>query len=186
MPHIVIEHTANLSCLPFETMLSAVTSELADSPEVFDEADLKARVLHVEAFRVGLEDQDRAFIHVTVRILAGRSTSQKKKTSANVLCAACCGTCQPYPPTWWHTSVLRLWTWTLEATVKSSCHDRNRHPTCGRPAEPVDNGGQAGSGPMPKMTHQAIGTEPADVCNDFVADSLLRCHLGVGMVKILE
>lgn len=85
MPHIVIEHTANLSCLPFETMLSAVTSELADSPEVFDEADLKARVLHVEAFRVGLEDQDRAFIHVTVRILAGRSTSQKKDFSERVM-----------------------------------------------------------------------------------------------------
>ncbi|MBL8387846.1 MAG: 5-carboxymethyl-2-hydroxymuconate Delta-isomerase [Hydrogenophaga sp.] len=84
MPHIVIEHTANLSRLPFDKILSAVARELANSPEVFDEADLKARVLHVDAFRVGLEDQGRAFIHVTVRILAGRSASQKKDFSDRV------------------------------------------------------------------------------------------------------
>jgi len=45
MPHIVIEYTPNLVDLPFDAMLAAVTRRLADSPEVADEADLKARVV---------------------------------------------------------------------------------------------------------------------------------------------
>ncbi|MDA7417816.1 5-carboxymethyl-2-hydroxymuconate isomerase [Xenophilus arseniciresistens] len=84
MPHIVIEHTTNLPPLPWDDMLAAVTSELAGSAQVEDEADLKARVLHTDAFRVGLAGQGRAFIHVTVRILAGRSAAQKRDFSDRV------------------------------------------------------------------------------------------------------
>ncbi|MDM0046575.1 5-carboxymethyl-2-hydroxymuconate Delta-isomerase [Variovorax dokdonensis] len=84
MPHIVIEYTPNLPDLPFDAMLAAVTRELAQSPEVGDEADLKARVLRAEAFRVGLADEGRGFIHVTVRILEGRSATAKKDFSDRV------------------------------------------------------------------------------------------------------
>ncbi len=84
MPHIVIEYTPNLGDLPWGAMLDAVTRELADSPEVGDEADLKARVLRTEAFRVGLAPQGRAFVHATVRILAGRSPAAKKEFSERV------------------------------------------------------------------------------------------------------
>jgi 5-carboxymethyl-2-hydroxymuconate isomerase len=84
MPHIVIEYTPNLVDLPFDAMLAAVTRELAQSPEVGDEADLKARVLRAEAFRVGLAEAGMGFIHVTVRILAGRSAAAKKDFSDRV------------------------------------------------------------------------------------------------------
>ena len=84
MPHIVIEHTPNLGELPWEALLADVTRELAACAEVQDEADLKARVHGADAFRVGLVDEGRAFIHVTVRILAGRSAAAKKDFSDRV------------------------------------------------------------------------------------------------------
>jgi 5-carboxymethyl-2-hydroxymuconate isomerase len=85
MPHIVVEYTPNLGELPFDAMLAAVTRQLAASPEIGDEADLKARVVRAEAFRVGLVDEGRGFIHVTLRILAGRSAQAKKDLSQRVL-----------------------------------------------------------------------------------------------------
>ena len=84
MPHIVVEYTPNLGALPLDAMLAAVTRNLAGSPEVGDEADLKARVLCVDRFRVGLADSGRAFIHVTLRILAGRTPEAKKDLGRRV------------------------------------------------------------------------------------------------------
>lgn len=84
MPHIVIEYTPNLTDLPFDAMLAAVTRRLAESPEVQDEADLKARVVRAEWFRVGLADSQRGFIHVTVRIMAGRTDEAKQDFSRRV------------------------------------------------------------------------------------------------------
>lgn len=53
MPHIVVEYTPNLGVLPFDAMLASVTRRLAVRPEIGDEADLKARVVRAEVFRVG-------------------------------------------------------------------------------------------------------------------------------------
>tara|TARA_R110000850_G_scaffold277144_3_gene424065 strand:+ start:30202 stop:30624 length:423 start_codon:yes stop_codon:yes gene_type:complete len=84
MPHIVIEYTPNLTDLPFNAMLDAVTRRLAESTEVQDEADLKARVVRADHFRVGLEDSGRGFIHITIRIMAGRNTQAKQDFSQRV------------------------------------------------------------------------------------------------------
>jgi len=84
MPHIVIEYTPNLVDLPFDAMLADVTRRLAESPEVENEADLKARVVCADWFRVGLADSHRGFIHVTVRIMAGRTEQAKQDFSRRV------------------------------------------------------------------------------------------------------
>ncbi|GAA4348965.1 hypothetical protein GCM10023165_35260 [Variovorax defluvii] len=84
MPHFIIEYTPNLRDLPLDAMLSAVAHRLAGSPHVQDEADLKGRAVRADAFRVGLSDQ-RGFIHVTVRILAGRSSAAKQDFSQRVV-----------------------------------------------------------------------------------------------------
>ncbi len=84
MPHIIVEYTPNLTDLPFDAMLAAVTRRLAESPEVEDEADLKARVIRADWFRVGLADSQRGFIHVIVRILEGRSPQAKRDFSDRV------------------------------------------------------------------------------------------------------
>lgn len=84
MPHIVVEYTPNLGELPFDAMLAAATRHLTGSPEVTDEADLKARVLRAEHFRVGMQDAARGFIHVQLRILAGRTPEAKNDLSKRV------------------------------------------------------------------------------------------------------
>lgn len=84
MPHIIVEYTPNLTDLPFDAMLASVTRRLADSPEVEDEADLKARVIPADKFRVGLADSQRGFIHVTLRILEGRTEEAKRDFSQRV------------------------------------------------------------------------------------------------------
>lgn len=84
MPHIIVEYTPNLGDLPFDAMLAAVTRRLAESAEVQDEADLKARVIRADWFRVGLADSGRGFIHVTVRIMAGRTEQAKQDFSQRV------------------------------------------------------------------------------------------------------
>lgn len=84
MPHIVIDYTPNLGELPFDAMLAAATQALSESPEVQDEADLKARVLRAEHFRVGLADEGRGFLHVQLRILAGRTPAAKADLSRRV------------------------------------------------------------------------------------------------------
>ncbi len=84
MPHIVIEYTPNLGALPFDAMLASTTQALSESPEVQDEADLKARVLRADHFRVGLADHGRGYLHVQLRILAGRTPEAKKDLSRRV------------------------------------------------------------------------------------------------------
>lgn len=85
MPHIIVEYTPNLQNLPFDAMLASVNQRLAESPEVADEADLKARVIPAEHYRVGLVDSGRGFIHVTVRIMAGRNVEAKQDFSQRVV-----------------------------------------------------------------------------------------------------
>lgn len=84
MPHIVVEYTPNLGELPFDAMLAAVTRNLTGSPEITDEADLKARVLRAEHYRVGTADSGRGYIHVQLRILAGRTPEAKDDLSKRV------------------------------------------------------------------------------------------------------
>lgn len=84
MPHIVVEYTPNLGELPFDAMLAAVTRNLAASPEVTEESDLKARVLRAEHYRVGTADDGRGFIHVQLRLLAGRTPEAKRDLSQRV------------------------------------------------------------------------------------------------------
>lgn len=84
MPHIAIDYTPNLGELPFDAMLASVTQALSESPEVQDEADLKARVRRAEHFRVGLADSGRGYLHVQLRLLSGRTPEAKKDLSHRV------------------------------------------------------------------------------------------------------
>lgn len=85
MPHIIVEYTPNPRNLPFDAMLASVNHHLAQSPEVADEADLKARVIPAQHYRVGVADSGRGFIHVTIRIMAGRNEQAKKDFSQRVV-----------------------------------------------------------------------------------------------------
>ena len=84
MPHLVIEHSANLGDLPLADMLPALNRQLTASPEILDETDLKTRVLVVDQFRVGNEAQARGFVHAQLRLLSGRSAEVKHDLSERI------------------------------------------------------------------------------------------------------
>ncbi|BFM49156.1 5-carboxymethyl-2-hydroxymuconate Delta-isomerase [Marinomonas sp. THO17] len=83
MPHCIVEFSQNLSQeVPPMDMLEAVRDATMAS-ELFTQEDIKLRALPYKDFlTAGTED---AFIHVTLRILAGRSQQQKQRLSQMVL-----------------------------------------------------------------------------------------------------
>lgn len=84
MPHLTIEHSANLSSFPVDAFLVAVNSSLCASGEVRQEADLKTRVVPVEQVRIGIAGAPRGFVYAQLRLLAGRSAEAKKDLSTRI------------------------------------------------------------------------------------------------------
>lgn len=87
MPHLVIEHSANLSPLPIGELLPALNRSLTASPAILDESDLKTRVVAVDAYRVGNQDGSRAFVHAQIRLLAGRTPEVKRDLAQRIAAA---------------------------------------------------------------------------------------------------
>ncbi len=81
MPHCIIEHssTINAEQLNNKVFLGALNSELFEA----DGRDIKVRSIAYENYQTGTEKED--FIHVTVRILSGRSDTDKVMLSETVM-----------------------------------------------------------------------------------------------------
>lgn len=81
MPHCVIEHSADIdgSLLVSQVHRGALASGLFD-PEG---SDIKVRALSYSNYQTG--SVDIAFVHVTLKILSGRSTEQKSALTQQVL-----------------------------------------------------------------------------------------------------
>lgn len=74
MPHLVLEHSANLAAPPdFPTVLERLHSALAACGP-FELHRIKSRVVRHEVFRVAEGAEDRAFVHLTAAVLDGRET----------------------------------------------------------------------------------------------------------------
>ncbi|MBJ7536706.1 5-carboxymethyl-2-hydroxymuconate Delta-isomerase [Marinomonas transparens] len=83
MPHCIVEYSQNLEQeVPPADLLEAVKNACLASA-LFTEEDVKLRSSPYKSFMTaGRED---AFIHVTLRILSGRTTEQKRDLSQRVL-----------------------------------------------------------------------------------------------------
>jgi 5-carboxymethyl-2-hydroxymuconate isomerase len=83
MPHAIIEHS-DLSSLGIDAdaLLDAVFEGMLAS-DLFQVADVKARISPVGATRNGTDNF--SFIHVTARILSGRTLEQRQVLSQSVL-----------------------------------------------------------------------------------------------------
>ncbi|TKE88134.1 5-carboxymethyl-2-hydroxymuconate isomerase [Vibrio sp. F12] len=81
MPHCIIEHssTINAEQLNNKVFLGALNSELFEAYG----RDIKVRSIAYESYQTGTEKED--FIHVTVRILSGRSDTDKAMLSETVM-----------------------------------------------------------------------------------------------------
>jgi len=85
MPHLNLEYSDNLRKLNVDTLLLRLNHALVGSGQFADEADIKSRAQAFGQFRVGTAPGERAFAHVRLAILSGRSPDVKKQLSASLL-----------------------------------------------------------------------------------------------------
>ena len=83
MPHCIIEYSSDVADqVSIEDLVDA-THQGALSSELFPEYDIKTRALAYQRHQTG-STRD-SFVHVTVRLLSGRSDTQKADLSEKVL-----------------------------------------------------------------------------------------------------
>lgn len=87
MPHLTVQATPNVTIRQPESLLKALNTVLWQSGEFKQPEDIKARILDVETFLVGMEDdqQERGFISVELRLMPGRSEDTKNALAASLL-----------------------------------------------------------------------------------------------------
>lgn len=87
MPHIIVEHSADFSKDVIQKIKSEIPQIMASITEGnFDADQCKSRSHSFDEFLVGLPNQTTAsFIHVSVKILGGRTLEARKKLSAKVM-----------------------------------------------------------------------------------------------------
>ncbi|WP_394228997.1 5-carboxymethyl-2-hydroxymuconate Delta-isomerase [Shewanella colwelliana] len=83
MPHCIIEYSASLETdIDIAQLVEAVHKGAIDSA-LFDAAAVKSRCIPVSHSKVGMLADGR-FIHITFKIMPGRSTEQKQLLSNSV------------------------------------------------------------------------------------------------------
>lgn len=88
MPHAIIEHsnsllTENLT----QQQLNHKVFEACVASGLFQIKDIKSRVIGADVFQVGSASSNMEFIHVTLKIMPGRSQTQQHTLSTQVLTA---------------------------------------------------------------------------------------------------
>jgi len=86
MPHLTLEYTRNLNLPAPSRTLAALNAALAASG-LFEEADIKSRAIALDSFAIGTAAAPRAFAHVRIALLAGRSAEQRKTLADTALAA---------------------------------------------------------------------------------------------------
>lgn len=74
MPHLTIQMTPNVSITHEESLLKALNKALWDSGHFGTPTDIKARIVPIETFLVGVEDDEQAygFIYAHLKLMTGR------------------------------------------------------------------------------------------------------------------
>jgi 5-carboxymethyl-2-hydroxymuconate isomerase len=85
MPHLHMEYTANLPGLNADLALIRLNNTLVGSGQFAAEFDIKSRAVKVETFKVGTALAERAFVHLKLALLSGRSPQIKKQLSESLL-----------------------------------------------------------------------------------------------------
>ena len=79
------EYTANLKDLNADVALMRLNNALVGSGQFGAEFDIKGRAVKVETFKVGTALAERAFVHVKLALLSGRSPQIKRQLSESLL-----------------------------------------------------------------------------------------------------
>ncbi len=83
MPHIIIEYSEDVAAMVAIQDIVDAAHDGALGSELFPEYDIKTRALGYRDHRTGATRD--SFVHVTVRLLDGRSDAQKSMLSEAVL-----------------------------------------------------------------------------------------------------
>jgi 5-carboxymethyl-2-hydroxymuconate isomerase len=85
MPHIVVEHSFPIEESKLKGLLLDLNQNVSKEEGGFDINQCKSRSVFCPHFVVadGLSDAD--FIHITIRIMSGRSQEIRKKLAQNIL-----------------------------------------------------------------------------------------------------
>lgn len=77
MPHLTLQVTPNISIPHAESLLKTLNKALWDSGHFNKPTDIKARILPVDTFLVGVEDdeQTQGFIYAQLKLLPGRDAT---------------------------------------------------------------------------------------------------------------
>lgn len=87
MPHVIVQASPNVTIKRPERLLKSLNSRLWASGQFKQPHDIKARILDVETFLVGIEDdeQSQGFILVQLRLMPGRSEAIKDTLAQSLL-----------------------------------------------------------------------------------------------------
>ncbi len=90
MPHIIVEYTGNLATATDIPALLRQLNQTArrvkdeQGKQVYQTGAIRSRAIKLDEWSVADDADDYAFVHVTVKIAAGRSDAVEKET-ANAL-----------------------------------------------------------------------------------------------------
>ena len=81
MPHLTIQATPNVSIPHEESLLKTLNQALWDSGHFGKPTDIKARMLPIKTFLVGVEDdeQENGFIYAHLKLMSGRDISVRNE-----------------------------------------------------------------------------------------------------------
>ena len=83
MPHIIIETSKNIlasESLKVGQEIQQIMKKIVEGN--FDPDQCKIRVINYENYIVGLEENDENFIHISIKILAGRAVEVRQKLAS--------------------------------------------------------------------------------------------------------
>lgn len=75
MPHCIVEYAKDLETQIDLNELMTTTHFSVFSSGIFEEEDIKTRLIPYELYRTGTNE--KPFVHITLRILPGRTEQQK-------------------------------------------------------------------------------------------------------------
>ena len=87
MPHIIVEHSANLADhLAVDGLLSGLHAAALETG-IFPLGGLRSRAAERTLYRIADGDPDNAFVHVVLRIGHGRDLATKKRAGQHIFAA---------------------------------------------------------------------------------------------------
>lgn len=81
MPHLTIQASPNVSIPHEESLLKSLNKVLWDSGHFGKPTDIKARIVPIETFLVGVEDdeQTHGFIYAHLKLMSGRDSHVREQ-----------------------------------------------------------------------------------------------------------